>query len=152
MTDWLEELLEEPDESLRWGEPFPGRGVEDGTEAQLWDEESEGTSASGAEAAEAVRRAAESAREAAAAGGAGQSGAEAERLGLAGRVSGQGRGGLEMYRRLVRMGRAGETARPHSQTAASQRQTVGAPSLTVDVLDRAVRRDSRRYDGAMELY
>ena len=25
-------------------------------------------------------------------------------------------------------------------------------SLTVDELDRAVRRDSRRYDGAMELY
>lgn len=34
----------------------------------------------------------------------------------------------------------------------AERMTAGTNSLTVDELDRAVRRDSRRYDGGMELY
>ena len=39
------------------------------------------------------------------------------------------------------------------RAATTDRQmSAGAPSLTVDELDRAVRRDSRRYDGGMSIY
>jgi hypothetical protein len=59
----------------------------------------------------------------------------------------------ELYRQVVRAGYlAAETARQPGRATVTQQVTVGAPSLTADELDRAVRRDSRRYDGAMELY
>jgi hypothetical protein len=64
-----------------------------------------------------------------------------------------GQSAAELYRQVVRAGYlASETARQPGRDTVTQQVTVGAPSLTADELDRAVRRDSRRYDGAMELY
>lgn len=57
-----------------------------------------------------------------------------------------------LYRRVVRAGRRTAAYSGREQTAAAEQQSTGTPSLTVDELDRAVRRDSRRYDGGMELY
>lgn len=71
---------------------------------------------------------------------------------LADSVSGTGDGGAAVYRRLLRLGRAETAARAGAERGGVYRQGVDAPSLTVDELDRAVRRDSRRYDGGMELY
>ena len=48
--------------------------------------------------------------------------------------------------------RAVRSAQGRRESTTHRQMTAGAPSLTVDELDRAVRRDSRRYDGAMELY
>lgn len=151
MTDWLEELLEENEESLRWGWSVPGGGAAEEEERDTLphSEGAEQTAVPGTETGQTLRWAAETARE----------GAAAERNSLQGWGSARERvlpglesGGLGLYRRLVRMGRAVETARPHTRTAAAEHRSVGSPSLTVDALDRAVRRDSRRYDGAMELY
>ena len=59
----------------------------------------------------------------------------------------------ELYRQATRGAGQAEGAPPAvGRTAVTERMSTGAPSLTVDELDRAVRRDSRRYDGAMELY
>jgi hypothetical protein len=67
--------------------------------------------------------------------------------------SDSGQSAAELYRQVVRAGYlAAETARQPGRATVTQQVTVGAPSLTADELDRAVRRDSRRYDGAMELY
>lgn len=59
----------------------------------------------------------------------------------------------ELYRQATRGAGQAEGAPPAvGRSAVTERMSTGAPSLTVDELDRAVRRDSRRYDGAMELY
>ena len=151
MTDWLEELLEENEESLRWGWSVPGGGMAEEEEETVlpWTEEGRQGALDGVEAVITVRHGAETARE--------ETAAERSTLpewGSAHRrvLSGREGGSLGLYRRLVKMGRAVETARPQSRTAAAEHRSVGSPSLTVDALDRAVRRDSRRYDGAMELY
>lgn len=57
-----------------------------------------------------------------------------------------------LYRRLSRTGREPNGSHRSERTVVVEQQSVGTPSLTVDQLDRAVRRDSRRYDGGMELY
>jgi hypothetical protein len=63
------------------------------------------------------------------------------------------RSAAELYQQVVRAGYlAGATGGQTSRTVVTQQMTTGAPSLTADQLDRAVRRDSRRYDGGMELY
>jgi hypothetical protein len=60
---------------------------------------------------------------------------------------------LELYRQVVRAGyAASETRGQAGRTVITEQVSPGAPSLTADQLDRAVRRDSRRYDGGMELY
>ena len=61
-------------------------------------------------------------------------------------------GAAELYRRLARTGREGSFSRLAERTVTTEHQSVGTPGVTVDQLDRAVRRDSRRYDGGMELY
>lgn len=71
---------------------------------------------------------------------------------LADRLAQAQDGGAAVYRRLLRLGRAESAARTAGESGGTRRQEVDAPSLTVDELDRAVRRDSRRYDGGMELY
>lgn len=82
--------------------------------------------------------------------GPGASGAAEERGAASYRA--QDQGALGLYRRLLQAGRAAQAARPTGQTTVAEQTTTGAPSLTVDELDRAVRRDSRRYDAGMELY
>lgn len=57
-----------------------------------------------------------------------------------------------LYQRLVRAGWERSGSQRAERTVVVEQQSVGTPSLTVDQLDRAVRRDSRRYDGGMELY
>lgn len=57
-----------------------------------------------------------------------------------------------LYQSVVKTERAVRTARARQSVTIDRQMTAGAPSLPVDELDRAVRRDSRRYDGAMELY
>lgn len=58
----------------------------------------------------------------------------------------------QLYRRLARAERERGTVRSSVYAAPAEQQSAGTPSLTVDLLDRAVRQDSRRYDGGMELY
>ncbi len=63
------------------------------------------------------------------------------------------RGTLALYRGAARGIRSAQAAAaPAAGAAVAERMTAGTGSLTVDELDRAVRRDSRRYDGGMELY
>lgn len=59
------------------------------------------------------------------------------------------RGAEDLYRQAARGTRA---LLPAAYPQQPERVTTGTSSLTVDELDRAVRRDSRRYDGGMELY
>lgn len=80
---------------------------------------------------------------------------EAAKMELAGvRAADSGAWGtLELYRGAARGIRSAQTtAAPAAGAAVTERMTAGTGSLTVDELDRAVRRDSRRYDGGMELY
>ena len=80
---------------------------------------------------------------------------EAAKMELAGvRAADSGaRGTLELYRSAARGIRSAQVAAtPTAGAAVTERMTAGTGSLTVDELDRAVRRDSRRYDGGMELY
>ena len=65
------------------------------------------------------------------------------------------RGGLEgLYRQSVRGLRSAAPALPPEQAGRTARtqEPGSAVSPTVDELDRAVRRDSRRYDGGMSIY
>ena len=78
--------------------------------------------------------------------------AEMELAGVRAADSGA-RGTLELYRGAARGIRSAQAASaPTAGAAVTERMTAGTGSLTVDELDRAVRRDSRRYDGGMELY
>ena len=77
----------------------------------------------------------------------------AGRPGLA--QSGLEQAGLKrLYRQAVRGLRPVPPALPREQTGrtARMREPGSAASLVVDELDRAVRRDSRRYDGGMSIY
>ena len=68
---------------------------------------------------------------------------------------GTGQAGLEgLYRQTVRGLRPAAPALPPEQAERTTRdqEPENAASLTVDELDRAVRRDSRRYDGGMSIY
>ena len=87
-------------------------------------------------------------------GGAARSGwGELPRLEMAGVAeTGSVWNALGLYQSVVKTERAVRTASVARGTTTDRQMTAGAPSLTVDELDRAVRRDSRRYDGAMELY
>lgn len=63
--------------------------------------------------------------------------------------------GLEgLYRRAVQASRAPVRGIPEEQAAWARRveEPGGAAGLTVDELDRAVKRDSRRYDGGMSIF
>jgi hypothetical protein len=78
--------------------------------------------------------------------------AETELAGVRAADSGA-RGTLTLYRSAARGIRSAQAAAaPAAGAAVTERMTAGTGSLTVDELDRAVRRDSRRYDGGMELY
>ena len=74
--------------------------------------------------------------------------------------SGAARAGLEqaglkeLYRQTVRGLRPAVPALLPEQTGKTARaqEPGSAVSLAVDELDRAVRRDSRRYDGGMSIY
>ena len=74
--------------------------------------------------------------------------------------SGPGKAGLEqaglkgLYRQTVRGLRPAAPALPPEQAGRTVRaqEPGSAASLAVDELDRAVRRDSRRYDGGMSIY
>ena len=76
------------------------------------------------------------------------------------RRSGPGRTGPEqaglkgLYRQTVRGLRPAAPALPPEQAGRTARaqEPGSAASLAVDELDRAVRRDSRRYDGGMSIY
>ena len=81
----------------------------------------------------------------------GTAGLALERVGRAGLA----RGGLEgLYRQTVRGLRPAAPALPPEQAGRTSRalEPGSAASLAVDELDRAVRRDSRRYDGGMSIY
>ena len=63
--------------------------------------------------------------------------------------------GLEgLYRQTVQAGRVPAQATPVEQAGRTMRaeEPGRTAALTVDELDRAVRRDSRRYDGGMTLF
>lgn len=91
---------------------------------------------------------------------------QAARGGIAGlalesvRRSGPAQTGLEqaglkgLYRKTVQGLRPAAPALPPEQTGKTARaqEPGSAASLAVDELDRAVRRDSRRYDGGMSIY
>ena len=69
--------------------------------------------------------------------------------------SGPAEAGLErLYRQTVRGLRPAAPALPQEQVGNTARaqEPGSAASLAVDELDRAVRRDSRRYDGGMSIY
>ena len=71
------------------------------------------------------------------------------------RRSGEKQTGLKgLYRQTVRGLRPTAPALPPEQAerTAREREPGSAASLAVDELDRAVRRDSRRYDGGMSIY
>lgn len=61
---------------------------------------------------------------------------------------------MELYRGAAEGARAPAPALARSGTSRTmlERETGGAPPLTVEELDRAVRRDSRRYDGGMSIF
>ena len=70
-------------------------------------------------------------------------------------LAGAGRSGLEgLYRQTVGGLRPAAPALPPEQAGRTVRaqEPGSAASLAVDELDRAVRRDSRRYDGGMSIY
>ena len=163
MTDWLEELLKESGEALRWAlGRYPSEGQADREEA--------GTALAGMrQSREAEAQSGEetlSAWEAEDLPAWERAGLELAASPLLQRESGETplwdgeatpsngleAGGSGLYRRLARAVIPAQKRRASGQTAAAERQSVGTPSLTVDELDRAVRRDSRRYDGGMELY
>ena len=70
-------------------------------------------------------------------------------------LEGAGRSGLAgLYRQTVQGLRPAAPALPSEQAGRTVRaqEPGSAASLAVDELDRAVRRDSRRYDGGMSIY
>lgn len=74
---------------------------------------------------------------------------------LAAAVRGEGGTGLEgLYRQAARASRPAPQALPVGQAGQALRaeEPGRAAALTVEELDRAVRRDSRRYDGGMTIY
>lgn len=93
-------------------------------------------------------------------GGAWDAGTEADRAAGPGRrpeagAAGSALAGLaELYRGAAAEGRApAPAAVPEGgRRTVLERTAEGAPGLTVEELDRAVRRDSRRYDGGMSIF
>lgn len=157
MTDWLEELMEETGEMLRWGlgslfaaEEAAGQEEELGQPGKERKDPPEGWGGAH-RAAETEERAGLRASQSLLAEGSSVLAGEETDL-QAGQVRRPGGDGSGLYRRLARAGRRARAVRAPEGSAAAERQSVGSPSLTVDELDRAVRRDSRRYDGGMELY
>lgn len=92
--------------------------------------------------------------------GAWDAGTEADRAAGPGRrpeagAAGSALAGLaELYRGAASEGRApAPAAVPEGgRRTVLERTAEGAPGLTVEELDRAVRRDSRRYDGGMSIF
>ena len=122
------------------GLPEPGEEPETGTVWKLgpvWTVRG----APETEKAEALVRAARADGAAAGAGTAGR--LETEAPGLAG-----------LYRRASEAARPAAPALPPARAGrtALEREPGSAASLAVDELDRAVRRDSRRYDGGMDIF
>ena len=93
-------------------------------------------------------------------GGVWDAGTEADRAAGPGRrpeagAAGSALAGLaELYRGAASEGRApAPAAVPEGgRRTVLERTAEGAPGLTVEELDRAVRRDSRRYDGGMSIF
>ena len=87
-----------------------------------------------------------------------ENGPEAAGTGSPGLARKPDRGGsaalMELYRGAAEGARAPAPALARSGTSRTvlERETGGAPGLTVEELDRAVRRDSRRYDGGMTIF
>lgn len=81
-------------------------------------------------------------------------GAQAEGEPAAATKGGNGTGLEWLYRQTVRAGRPAPQALPIEQAGRTVRaeEPGRTAALTVDELDRAVRRDSRRYDGGMTLF
>lgn len=65
-----------------------------------------------------------------------------------------GRGLAELYRQTARAVRPAASAAAPARigSRAPEREAGAPPPLTAEELDRAVRRDSRRYDGGMTIY
>lgn len=65
-----------------------------------------------------------------------------------------GQGLAELYRQTARAARppAPAAAPVQSGSRAPEREGADTPGLTAEELDRAVRRDSRRYDGGMTIF
>lgn len=91
-------------------------------------------------------------------GGRLEAGAEAAGAGSPGPARKPDRGGsaalMELYRGAAEGARAPAPALDPERASRTvlEREAVGAPPLTVEELDRAVRRDSRRYDGGMSIF
>lgn len=91
-------------------------------------------------------------------GGRLEAGAEAAGAGSPGPALKPDRGGsaalMELYRGAAEGARAPAPAlaRSGASRTAVEREAAGTPGLTVEELDRAVRRDSRRYDGGMSIF
>lgn len=87
-----------------------------------------------------------------------ENGPEAAGAGLPGPARRPDRGGsaalMELYRGAAEGARAPAPALAPERASRTvlERETGGAPGLTVEELDRAVRRDSRRYDGGMSIF
>lgn len=87
-----------------------------------------------------------------------ETGAEAAGAGSPGPARKPDRGSsaalLELYRGAAEGARAPAPALAPERgfRTALEREAGGAPGLTVEELDRAVRRDSRRYDGGMSIF
>lgn len=102
-----------------------------------------------------IRRAEGPAREM---GGRLEAGAETAGTGLPGPARKPDRGGcaalMELYRGAAEGARAPAPALAPERASRTvvEREAGGAPGLTVEELDRAVRRDSRRYDGGMSIF
>ena len=81
-------------------------------------------------------------------------GAQAEGESAAAVRGGSGTGLEGLYRQTVRAARPAPQALPVEQTGRTVRaeEPGRTAALTVDELDRAVRRDSRRYDGGMTIF
>lgn len=136
-AEWTQDPLQWP--GPEDGLPEPGEEPETGTVWKLgpvW-------MVRGAPETEAAQTLVRAAREdgAADAGTAGQP--ESEAPGLAG-----------LYRRASEAARPAAPALPPERAGrtALEREPGSAASLAVDELDRAVRRDSRRYDGGMDIF
>lgn len=148
MTDWLEELLALAGEREKRGEPFPlplpvwaaplARG-EPASAGELGPASGPEEGAGAAEPAWLFQGVSET----------GPVGGAAMKTGRRVREALSGLEGL--YRRAAEAALAPSAAHP-APPREPDRAEAPAAGLTAEELDRAVRRDSRRYDGGMSIY
>lgn len=166
--DGAEDELEpeaEPEKAPEWK---PGYGMQDAAPEALGGTDWAGVRTDGTDwarwtaeagldviAPEWARETAEAGRKL---GGDLENGPEAAGAGSPGPARKPDRGGsaalMELYRGAAEGAQAPAPALAQSGTSRTvlERETGGAPGLTVEELDRAVRRDSRRYDGGMSIF